>query len=144
VRPAAGVQIQALIPHRGAMCLLERVVHWDERQVTAATRTHRSPDNPLRREGRLHALHLAEYGAQAAAVHGGLLARAHGAQAPPRLLAAIRDLRLQCADLTQLAGELILTATLLIEDGGGCQYGFAVEHAGVEIASGRVAILRRG
>ena len=135
--------IRTLIPHAGTMCLLQRVVAWDEGRIVAATRTHLSADNPLRRAGRLHGLHLAEYGAQAAAVHGGLLARARGGRAEPGVLAAIRDLRLDCGELEQLDGELLVRATLLIRDGSGCQYGFAVEHAGIEIAAGRVAILRR-
>jgi len=47
--------IAALIPHRGAMCLLERVLEWDARHIVLATRTHAAPDNPLKLGGRLRA-----------------------------------------------------------------------------------------
>ena len=42
----------ALIPHQGSMCLLERVVEWDDQHVVLETATHRSPANPLRADGR--------------------------------------------------------------------------------------------
>ena len=64
--------IRELVPQAGAMCLLERIVSADADSVICSTSTHRSPGTPLRRAGRLAALHLAEYGAQAMAVHGGL------------------------------------------------------------------------
>ena len=68
-------EIRTLIPHSGLMCLLDEVTQWDDRSITCITNTHRDPANPLRRDGRLSALHAFEYGAQAAAVHGGLRAR---------------------------------------------------------------------
>ena len=55
------------------MCLLDEVVQWDERSIVCISNTHRDPANPLRRQGRLSAVHAFEYGAQTAAVHGGLL-----------------------------------------------------------------------
>ena len=74
---AVNVSIAALIPHQGSMCLLERIVDWDER-ASCWRRTAIAPDNPLRVEDKLRAIHLCEYGAQAMAVHGALppLARA--------------------------------------------------------------------
>ncbi|MGH8502676.1 MAG: hypothetical protein ACREVE_09435, partial [Gammaproteobacteria bacterium] len=70
--------IRALIPHAGTMCLLDAVLEWDDESIHCTSETHRAADNPLRREGRLSALHAFEYGAQAVAVHGGLRARAAG------------------------------------------------------------------
>ncbi len=69
------MRLLSLIPHQGAMCLLDRVVEWDKDRVLLATATHRAADNPLRLDGRLRAVHLCEYGAQAMAVHGGLSAQ---------------------------------------------------------------------
>ena len=78
-------EIRALIPHSGLMCLLDSVIQWDDRSIACISHTHRDVANPLRREGRLSAVHAFEYGAQAAAVHGGLRAREMGETAPPRL-----------------------------------------------------------
>src|SRR2546430_10589918 len=76
-------EIRMLIPHSDLMCLLDEVTQWDDRSIVSITNTHRDPANPLRRQGRLSAVHAFEYGAQAAAVHGGSRARAAGTIAPP-------------------------------------------------------------
>ena len=70
-----------LIPHAGAMCLLDEVVEWDAQRLHARSATHQQPDNPLRADGRLHAVNLCEYAAQAMAVHGALREREAGAAA---------------------------------------------------------------
>ena len=77
--------IAQLIPHQGAMSLLDQIVSWDESNIVATAATHRSTEHPLRDHGRLRAVHLCEYGAQAAALHGGLIARAAGARAAPAI-----------------------------------------------------------
>ena len=68
--------IEALVPHKHAMCLWDAVLAWDAERIVLRSDGHRDPGHPLRSGGRLRALHLCEYGAQAMAVHGGLLARA--------------------------------------------------------------------
>src|SRR5260370_16600509 len=84
-------EIENLIPHSGLMCLLDEVTQWDEKSIVSITNTHRDPANPLRRQGRLPAVHAFEYGAQAAAVHGVLPARAAATIAPPGYLPAPLD-----------------------------------------------------
>jgi predicted hotdog family 3-hydroxylacyl-ACP dehydratase len=135
--------IAQLIPHQGTMSLLDQVVTWDETIIVALSATHRAPDHPLRSNGRLRAVHLCEYGAQAAAVHGGLVARAAGAVAEPGYLVSLRDVTLLCEYLEGLAGELQIRAELLLQDRGSWQYQFAAAHAGVTLATGRLAIIRR-
>lgn len=61
--------IAALIPHQGLMCLWQEVLEWDLERIVARSEGHRDPAHPLREGGRLHALHLCEYGAQLMAVH---------------------------------------------------------------------------
>jgi predicted hotdog family 3-hydroxylacyl-ACP dehydratase len=130
-----------LIPHAGGMCLLDAVVAWDERTIHAISASHRDPANLLRRDGRLHAVHLAEYGAQATAVHGALRARATGDATPrPGLLVSLRDLQLACETIDDLDGELHVHAECLHADAGGAQYTFRIEHCGTTIASGRAVI----
>jgi predicted hotdog family 3-hydroxylacyl-ACP dehydratase len=136
-------EIAALIPHQGAMCLLDRVVEWDKDRVVLATNTHQAPDNPLRLDGRLRAVHLCEYGAQAMAVHGGLSARAEGKTARPGFLVSLRDVRLHVDFVDQLEGELLVSAQRLLESAGSWQYTFEVTHAGETLATGRAAIMAR-
>ena len=135
--------IAELIPHQGAMSLLDRVLSWDESSIVAASMTHHATAHPLRSNGYLRAVHLCEYGAQAAALHGGLLARAAGTVAEPGYLVSVRDVTLNCSRIDDLAGELRIHAELLLQDSGSWQYRFAAAHAGAALASGRLAIIRR-
>ena len=135
--------IEALIPHRGTMCLLERVIEWDPEHAVLTTATHRSVDNPLRSSGRLRAIHLCEYGAQAMAVHGGLAARAQGQKARPGLLVSLREVKLNLDFVEQLPGELNVTAHRLLESASSWQYSFEIRHDGRLLVRGRAAIIAR-
>ena len=104
-----------LIPHQGAMCLLDRVQSWDGERIHALSDSHTRLDNPLRSDGLLRAVHLCEYGAQAMAVHGALLAREQGGAAQPGLLVALRDVRLHAIRIDDLPEALDIVA----EDGEG-------------------------
>ncbi len=42
-------RIRTLVPHAGAMCLLEQVLYWDESSISCQTGSHRDPAHPLRR-----------------------------------------------------------------------------------------------
>lgn len=136
-------EIRTLIPHSGLMCLLDEVMHWDERSIVCISNTHRNPTNPLRRHGRLSAVHAFEYGAQAAAVHGGLRARAAGTIAPSGYLAALRDGRLHATRLDYIHLPLRICATHLFGDGANTVYEFVLSAATVLVAEGRVAIVQR-
>ena len=131
-----------LIPHAGTMCLLDAVLAWDQRTIHAISAGHTRMDHPLRGAPGLHAVHLAEYGAQAMAVHGALLARAGGVTAVrPGRLVSLRDVQLGMEYVDRLDGRLDVHAECLYADGGGAQYGFRVEHRGVLLASGRAAVI---
>jgi predicted hotdog family 3-hydroxylacyl-ACP dehydratase len=135
-------RIQTLIPHAGAMCLLEAVTAWDAEAIVCATETHRDPANPLRRQGRLAAVHAFEYGAQAAAIHGALCAGAAGQTAPAGYLAALRDARWFVADLAAVDAPLEVAARLLLsDDAGHCIYAIQIRAAGQTLAEGRIAIV---
>lgn len=135
--------IAALIPHQGEMCLLERVIEWDADRIVLATSTHRSRSNPLRMDGRLRAIHLCEYGAQAMAVHGGLCARAEGRPVRPGLLASLREVSLHVGYLDDLEGELRVSARRLLETPDGWQYAFTVERGNDVLSTGRAAVVAR-
>jgi predicted hotdog family 3-hydroxylacyl-ACP dehydratase len=141
--PINKAEIRTLIPHSGLMCLLDEVTQWDDRSITCISNTHRNPANPLRRDGRLSALHAFEYGAQAAAVHGGLRARSVSAIAPPGYLAALRDARLHVARLDDIRLPLQISANHLFGDGANTVYECRVSAGETAIAEGRITIIQR-
>ena len=134
-------RIQALVPHAGAMCLWDEVLQWDACQVMLRADNHRDLAHPLRSAGRLHAVHLCEYGAQAMAVHGGLRAQAGGGVARPGLLVALRGVALHVARIDDLPGPLECTAQVLAEAADSQQCAFRIVHAGRLLAQGRAAVL---
>lgn len=136
-------QWEHLIPHRGTMCLLDAVIEWDESRIHARAVSHRDPENPLRADGRLHAVNLCEYGAQAMAVHGGLLARRAGDAAAPGLLVSLREVKLHVSRIDDLSDELDVHARRLMVGADAMQYQFCVEHAGVVLAEGRAAVMTK-
>lgn len=141
--PVAKADWAALIPHQGGMCLLDAVVDWDAERIHARSASHRRADNPLRSDGRLRAVHLCEYGAQAMAVHGALLARAAGGTAAPGYLVSLRGVELHRARIDDLDGDLDVHAERLLGGDGSWQYAFRIEHAGTPLASGRAAVMLR-
>ena len=134
-------RIAALIPHQGGMCLWQQVVDWDEHGIQLRSGSHRDADNPLRSHGGLRAVHLCEYGAQAMAVHGGLLASAAGGAALPGVLVALRGVQLHVARIDGLAGDLVCEAERLVASDSSQQYGFRISHDQVLLAEGRAAVV---
>jgi predicted hotdog family 3-hydroxylacyl-ACP dehydratase len=136
-------EIRTLIPHTGLMCLLDSVLNWNDELIVCTSETHQDPANPLRRDGRLSALHAFEYGAQAAAVHGGLRARSAGVAVPSCYLAALRDAHLQVIRLDDIASPLEVRAQRLFGDAGNTIYECRVSAGDVLLADGRITIMLR-
>ena len=141
--PINKAEIRTLIPHSGLMCLLDRVNEWDDRSIVCISNTHRDPANPLRRDGRLSAVHAFEYAAQAAAVHGGLRARAAGVAAPQGYLAALRDARLHVMRLDDVASPLQICAYRLFGEAANAVYECRVSAGDILLADGRITIMLR-
>jgi predicted hotdog family 3-hydroxylacyl-ACP dehydratase len=143
--PPLEENLAALIPHQGGMCLLERVLAWDDTSIRLATDTHRALDNPLRsahgNETWLRAVHLCEYGAQAMAVHGALRARARGTQMQPGFLVSLRAVHFACERVDDLPDELIVIANCLQDAATSLQYSFSISHRDRELAAGRAAVV---
>lgn len=114
--------IEKLIPHSGAMCLLDRVDYWDENSIRCAASSHQDPENPLRLDGELSSIHLLEYGAQAMAIHGNLLSKA----TTPGVLAAVRDVVMTIDTLDDINDEIIITANVEINTPTGAIYQFTI------------------
>lgn len=133
--------ILGLIPHGGAMCLLDEVLHWAERGITCRSLRYAAADNPLRRaDGTLGSAAGIEIASQAMALHGRLSAPAEG---PPRpgFLVSLRDVRLRAAILPPDIGPLTIVAQRLLGDARGASYGFTVSAGEAEWLSGRATVL---
>lgn len=134
-------ELCALIPHDGAMCLLDGVESWDTQQIVCISNSHTDETNPLRSEGVLAAVHGVEYAAQAMAVHGGLLARESGSDNPAGFLAALRDVQLNTERLDDQPGPLRIAANELMRSGGSFMYEFTVSAAGESLLAGRITVM---
>jgi predicted hotdog family 3-hydroxylacyl-ACP dehydratase len=132
--------IAGMIPHAGAMCLLDGVSYWDENRIRCFSRTHRDGDNPLRVDGQLRALCGIEYAAQAMALHGGL---AGHLERRPRAgyMTSLRDVVCRENLLDGLEGDLVVDAERLMGDEGNVIYRFAVRVGEVEVLNGRAAVM---
>ncbi|RDS82337.1 phosphotransferase [Dyella monticola] len=132
----------ACVPHAGAMALIDAVASWDAATIHAIGERHRLADHPLRATQGLHAVHLAEYAAQASAVHAVLSAGANGETAKREgRLVSVRDMRL-IVEYVQLSnGHLDIHAEQLLADERGAQYAFNVKQGGQLLVSGRVTVM---
>lgn len=132
-----------LIPHAGAMCLLDAVEYWDDERICCYSSSHLAADNPLRENGTLAAVHALEYGAQAMAVHGGLLARRRAGTLRPGVLAGLRDVRLHAEQLDQFDQPLQVEARRLLSGEDSFLYSFEVRAGEHLIASARATVIAR-
>lgn len=130
----------AHLPHQGAMSLLDAVVSWDASTVHAVATGHRSPRHPLRRGGALPATAGIEYGAQAAAAHGALVAAAPSGDG---MIASVRGVVFHRDRLDDLPGPLDVTAEQLGAAAAGVIYRFEVASAGRCVVEGRVTVAFR-
>lgn len=133
--------IASRIPHAGGMCLLDEVIAWDVDQLEATSLGHTRPGHPLARGGELHAVHLVEYIAQAAAVHGALAAEA-GGRPPPGggLLAGLRQTTVHVDRVPHDCGPLDIWARRLLNQPGACLYEGEVRADGRLLLSTRLTI----
>lgn len=140
-------EIARRIPHQGNMCLLDAVLAWDHDAIACQTRTHLSPDHPLRAYGRLGAACGVEYAAQAMAVHGALVAQSlaggGASSAPPRsgYLAGMRSVALHVERLDTIAGPLTVSAQRITGDANTVLYSFTVQAGEQTLLSGRAIVV---
>ncbi len=131
--------IAARIPHTGRMCLLDRVLEWNANGIRCSATSHRDQDNPLREAGGLAALAGIEYAAQATAVHGSLLLN----ETVPRsgVLAALKNVTATQQWLHEIAGDIVVEATLLHSDPAGGIFSFAVLVGKTRLLSGQFTLM---
>jgi predicted hotdog family 3-hydroxylacyl-ACP dehydratase len=135
-------QIAALIPHQGAMCLLDAALRWNATGIDCRATSHLDPANPLRLAGRLGIACGIEYGLQAAALHGAL---AEGSAQPPGYLAGLRDVAFGAERLDDPAhGPLAVSAELERREAAGLIYAFRIAaEDGRALVAGRATIMLR-
>ena len=132
--------IDDLLPHVGAMRMLAAVLCWTDEDIECVASSHRDPANPLRIEGTLPAVCGLEYGAQAMAMHGALMA---GRGAKPRLglLVAAHELVWRVARLDTIGGELIVRARRLLGSVNQVAYEFDVLEIERSLVHGRASVM---
>lgn len=136
--------LNGLLPHGGAMCLLDRVESWDAESIRCYARSHRDPANPLCHEGRLPVVAGLEYAAQAVGVHMSLQ-RGGGLNGPSLgVVGGVRDVVCHGDWLDLYSDELTIEAVRLVGDEREGLYRFVLTAGGTEIMSGRLAIFLKG
>ena len=132
-------EIAARIPHGGRMCLLDRVLDWDEHHIRCAADSHRAADHPLSERGGLPVWAGIEYAAQAAAMHGALLLDT--AQPRAGVLGKLARVRPGCEWLDRIASSLVVEATLLHRDPAGGIYSFEAHGDGTLLLQGEFTLM---
>jgi predicted hotdog family 3-hydroxylacyl-ACP dehydratase len=133
-------EIARMVPHAGAMCLLDSVVAWDGMRIVCHSDRHHATDNPLRVRDRLSAIHAIEFAAQAMAVHRCLTAE-DGARPAYGMLVSVRQCAFSTDRLDAQGSPLVIEATRIASTSDAFTYGFVVGASGAPIARGRASIL---
>lgn len=135
------LDISTLIPHRDAMCLLDRVEEWSPRHIVCTATSHRRPDNPLRDSSGVRALCGIEYGAQAVAAHGALRSTGPEPLVRSGVLVSARDVTATRSHLNNLDGPLWVLATLVLDHEQGGIYDVVLTGGGETVMSGRLTVM---
>jgi predicted hotdog family 3-hydroxylacyl-ACP dehydratase len=119
------------------MCLLDRVTRWDETRIVCCAEPP-AADHPFAQAEGVPPIVAVEYAAQAAAVHGALLA----GHREPRdgMLATLSEVELSQGWLDDSSGALTIDAELLARDASGCMYSFMVHDEHGCRARGRLVV----
>lgn len=135
-----GPELAVFLPHAGAMRLIDSVEWWDDSTIHCRTRSHHSPQNPLRNGARLEAIAGLEYAAQAMGIHVGLRGHNHSSSSMIGYIGAVRDVRLTIDRLDDCASALMIDATRLHEDDRRFMYHFAILATGQTVMTGRASL----
>lgn len=128
------------LPHKGEMCLLDRIMAWDADQIHCAATSHKHPANPLIFRGKLGASNAIEYAAQAMAAHGCLIAEDTNSSRQG-YIASIRNVEFRTETLDELGPILDIFAKRLMGDGDNVIYEFNVVDRGECKVTGRATVI---
>ena len=132
------------LPHAGSMCLVDEVIDWDRERIRCGASSHRRADNPLRVAGRLPAICVLEYAAQAFALHGLLIADECGDRPPDAaqvFVALVTTLDLHAGFLDGRDGMLHIDGSIVFRQAGSAVYRFEVCDATGPVADGQIGLM---
>lgn len=132
--------IASLIPHAGEMVLIDEIITASDSRIECRARIDDPAAHPLTHSGSLPATALAEFGAQAMAVHGGVLAQASGAAPRRGLLAALSRLELSLSCIESPC-QLLIAAEQQMHDRNGQIYEFTVSSDNQVLARGQATVM---
>ena len=135
--------IETLLPHAGRMRLIDRVVSYDGQTIVCESDSHRAADHPLAEAGVLSIVCGLEYGAQAMAIHGALLANGGSPAARTRhgYLVAASDLRWTVERLDQCATPLVIKAISEFRTNSQVAYRFEISASSAVVLAGHASVL---
>lgn len=129
------------IPHQGDMCLLDRVLTWDQTTISCIAASHRDTDNPLRAHGQLGIVCGIEYAAQAMAIHGALSAPADSSRPKVGYLVSVRGVNMYATRLDDIATDLSINTTCIMANENNMLYEFSVSANDQVLLEGRAAVV---
>jgi predicted hotdog family 3-hydroxylacyl-ACP dehydratase len=133
------LRIESLIPHRGAMRLIDRVLRVDAEHVLAEVEV--PFDGLFVRDGGVPAWIGIEYMAQAVAAWAGHRARGHGGIPQPGLLLGTRRYETRCDAFPSGARLEIEAQVELVGSNGLGQFDCRIRMDGHEVATARISVL---
>lgn len=147
--PLNEATIRQLLPHQGDMCLIDGLSQWSPDQAICQSSAHLRSSHPLSDDDRLGSATLIEVAAQAMALHGALLAGAgaddlnesSGAPDKHGVLAGVRKVTLDGANIAAVSGPLSIRVMLTSGDANTALYEFVVSAGERSLATGRATVL---
>jgi predicted hotdog family 3-hydroxylacyl-ACP dehydratase len=133
-------ELSSLLPHAGAMRLIDRVESWDDTMIRCRAWSHRDPTNPLRHGASLDVVAGVEYAAQAMGLHVGLRDRGWAKEGSIGYVGSLRDVVFGVGRLDDCRTDLTIDAIRLFDDDQGFVYRFAITSEGRELLRGRASI----
>jgi predicted hotdog family 3-hydroxylacyl-ACP dehydratase len=141
----APLDLAQLLPHSGRMVMIDRVSHWDPDSIVCTSTRHLDPTNPLRGRRGLAAVCGLEFGAQAMAIHGSLVAArsaVHSAGAPRfGMIIAANQLAWSSPLLDDAGDQLTIRAWRLFGSDNQIVYGFALDGRVAGLVTGRASVI---